>query len=66
MEAWSPPKVLEECGLLGHPETLRETNMLYNSMIHPLTKFTIKGVLWYQGKVVQINNYLLCIVKKTI
>ena len=25
-------------------------NSLYNGMIHPLTKFGIKGVLWYQGE----------------
>jgi sialate O-acetylesterase len=23
---------------------------LYNSMIHPLTGFTVKGILWYQGE----------------
>ncbi|WP_083698146.1 sialate O-acetylesterase [Shewanella sp. UCD-KL21] len=25
-------------------------SVLYNAMIHPLTRFTIKGVIWYQGE----------------
>jgi len=28
----------------------RMESVLYNKMIHPLTKFSIKGVLWYQGE----------------
>jgi len=27
-----------------------EVSCLYNGMIHPLTSFAIKGVLWYQGE----------------
>ena len=25
-------------------------SVLYNAMIHPLTKFAVKGVIWYQGE----------------
>jgi sialate O-acetylesterase len=35
------------------PEPIRAscvTSVLYNSMVHPLTKFPLKGVLWYQGE----------------
>lgn len=38
----------------GHPNEDREywvrIQSLYNGMIHPLTRFAIKGVLWYQGE----------------
>lgn len=27
-----------------------QVTVLYNAMIHPLTSYTIKGVLWYQGE----------------
>ena len=27
-----------------------EPTLLYNAMIHPITQFTIKGVIWYQGE----------------
>ncbi len=52
IEAWSPRDVLDEC---GNPPFSQDGNsnsdtVLYNAMIHPLTKMTIKGVLWYQGK----------------
>lgn len=34
------------------PKGLRQTSpaVLYNSMIHPLIPFTIRGVVWYQGE----------------
>lgn len=38
----------------GHPNEDREhwvrIQSLYNGMIHPLTRYAIKGVLWYQGE----------------
>lgn len=39
----------EAVGLTG-PSTL------YNTMVHPLTKQKIKGVIWYQGEHEAINN----------
>nr|WP_320118973.1 sialate O-acetylesterase [uncultured Marinifilum sp.] len=30
---------------------IRREGMLYNQMIHPLTKFPVKGIVWYQGEV---------------
>lgn len=34
----------------GNPEAIRAPSYLYNGTIHPLTKFTIRGVIWYQGE----------------
>ena len=52
IEAWSPPDVMEECGV--EDEGLNQENnhnqYLWNSMIHPLLRFTIKGAIWYQGE----------------
>lgn len=33
--------------LLSNPNT---PTVLYNGMLHPLTKFAIKGAIWYQGE----------------
>ena len=52
IEAWSPPEVLLECGV--EDDGLNQENnhnvYLWNSMIHPLLRFSIKGALWYQGE----------------
>lgn len=32
------------------PDSLRRPTGLYNAMIAPLQRFTIKGVIWYQGE----------------
>ena len=53
IEPWSPPESLEICNVdpsdpSGDPED--QNSYLYNAMIHPFIKMTIKGVLWYQGK----------------
>ena len=55
IEPWIPP-----AGLDGIPEDRRtparapaatsEWHHLYFGMIHPLTSFPVKGVLWYQGE----------------
>ena len=40
--------------LPGHPNEDRSnwhrTQSLYNGMVHPLTRFPVRGVLWYQGE----------------
>ena len=53
IEAWSPPETLETCGIEDHVEPEHDYNSnshLYNAMIHPFIKMSIKGVLWYQGE----------------
>ena len=43
-EAFSPHKNLPEVSLQNQPTSL------YNAMIAPLTNYSIKGILWYQGE----------------
>ena len=56
VEAWMSKEVLsayEEINLEGvdlSNDTRRIPTVLFNAMIHPLTSYTIKGVLWYQGE----------------
>ncbi|XP_033626189.1 sialate O-acetylesterase-like [Asterias rubens] len=65
IEVWSAPNVLQHCnatesieGLLEIDEELESLlgrdpkipTCLWNSMIHPMLNFTIKGVIWYQGE----------------
>ncbi len=42
------PPVLPLYPISNNPN--RDWNCLYNGYIHPLTRFAIKGVLWYQGE----------------
>jgi sialate O-acetylesterase len=58
-EAWTPAEGLKA---LGYKKELKQAEAapqnpagkfptrLYNGMIHPLRKFKIKGVIWYQGE----------------
>ncbi|MEE2934745.1 MAG: sialate O-acetylesterase [Planctomycetota bacterium] len=58
-EAWTPAAGLRK---LGYARELEQANTLpqkpgqkiptrlYNGMIHPLRKFRIRGVVWYQGE----------------
>jgi sialate O-acetylesterase len=46
IEQWSPPSVMSSCGV--SPQSY--DSQLYNAMITPLLKMTIKGALWYQGE----------------
>lgn len=52
IEAWSSPRALQQCGLnqteASPPKN--SSSVLWNAMIHPLLKMTIKGVIWYQGE----------------
>lgn len=53
VEAWSTPNGLEACGVepnIDETYPQHSNSYLYNAMIHPLFRFTIKSVLWYQGE----------------
>ena len=52
VEAWSPPEALEYCGITdtGVDDGQNHNEYLWNAMIHPFLKMTIKGALWYQGE----------------
>ncbi len=58
-EAWTPASglktlgyttELEQAATLPQQADQKVPTRLYNGMIHPLRKFKIKGVLWYQGE----------------
>jgi len=47
------PEGLSDCEIapFEDPNNPSASNSyLYNAMIHPIIKFTIKGAIWYQGK----------------
>jgi len=53
IESWSPADALEKCDTKDYNDfnsgkAARST--LYNAMISPLTKLSIKGINWYQGR----------------
>ncbi|XP_068173232.1 sialate O-acetylesterase [Antennarius striatus] len=50
VEAWSSTRALQQCGLEQNDSPVIKNSVLWNSMIHPLLKMTIKGALWYQGE----------------
>ena len=56
VQAWMSKEVISSCQEvnLDDVDITERTNhiptALFNSMIHPLTSFIIKGVLWYQGE----------------
>jgi len=58
-EAWTPASGLKALGFTGELQQAADLpqkadrkvpTRLYNGMIHPLRKFRIKGVVWYQGE----------------
>nr|XP_033773760.1 sialate O-acetylesterase [Geotrypetes seraphini] len=68
IEAWSSSRALEMCGLSNTYNSYlfdiltygpTDYSVLWNAMIHPLLKMTIKGAIWYQGEAnVQLHNDL--------
>ncbi|KAM4627989.1 sialate O-acetylesterase isoform 2-T2 [Polymixia lowei] len=51
VESWSSSRALHQCGLDGTEESSKGSNsVLWNAMIHPFLKMTIKGAIWYQGE----------------
>ncbi|XP_069764732.1 sialate O-acetylesterase isoform X2 [Narcine bancroftii] len=59
IEAWSSKRVLSRCGLPmnstnddpRHEVTgPHQPTVLWNAMIHPLTRMVLKGAIWYQGE----------------
>jgi sialate O-acetylesterase len=57
-EAWTPSRIIENDPDLSYYRSDPNRNewfpsfpsMLFNAMIHPLLKTTIKGAIWYQGE----------------
>jgi sialate O-acetylesterase len=48
IQRWMPKEVVESLQL--DLESTDGAGTLYHAMIHPLRRFTIKGVIWYQGE----------------
>ena len=48
IERWIPAEVYDNDATLT-ADNAAQKSTLYNLMINPLTKFNVKGVLWYQG-----------------
>ena len=59
IEPWMTREPLDDCDIDdyvddAHPET--SNTQIYNAMIHPLIRLSIKGALWYQGESNSGNN----------
>ena len=53
IEAWSPPETLQTCGIedyIDDKHDYQSNSHLYNAMIHPFHRMSIKGAVWYQGE----------------
>jgi sialate O-acetylesterase len=51
-EAWTSPEACEKLGdvVLKSGKNQNAPSHLYNAMISPMTRFPVKGVIWYQGE----------------
>ena len=62
VEAWMPQEPLDLCGVEpndnGDENNANRNSVLYNAMIHPLIRLSIKGALWYQGKKIYLNPFV--------
>ena len=61
-----PQEPLDLCNIEpfgnGDEDNPNQNSVLYNAMIHPLIRLSIKGALWYQGN--HLNN--LCLLKESL
>ena len=56
-----PKEPLDACNIEPYtnedPNNPNSNSVLYNAMIHPLVRMSIKGALWYQGR--NIKNFII-------
>ncbi len=48
IEPWTPKVGLDRVSSLASPNA--ENGDIYNGMIHPLTPWSLRGIIWYQGE----------------
>ncbi len=73
-EAWTPAESMNEEPELGYFNNHYNGSQwwpgthgaLYNAMIHPLTNYTIKGAIWYQGETNRADAKLYPLLMKTL
>jgi len=61
-QLWSPPEALDSCKNLGKPWEWPKnytSSELWNSLVVPLSRHVIKGVVWYQGEANSAVNLLV-------
>ena len=61
-----PKEPLDACNIEPwtneDPNNPNSNSVLYNAMIHPLIRVSIKGALWYQGKTKITNSLHLMLI----
>lgn len=53
IELWSSPDALKLCNIPNNSNRKKSAisnSQLWNAMMHPFTKMTVKGAIWYQGE----------------
>lgn len=58
VEAWSSQEALDECDVEPSvlPDQPQNSNTyLWNAMVYPLLRTTVKGFLWYQGEMTLVR-----------
>ncbi|XP_048766253.2 sialate O-acetylesterase-like [Ostrea edulis] len=53
IELWSSPDALKQCNIPQKSERQKKgisNSQLWNAMMNPFTKMTVKGAVWYQGE----------------
>ncbi|XP_065338319.1 sialate O-acetylesterase-like [Cloeon dipterum] len=48
LQSWMPKQVIEECQT-REAENTHPSSGIHNAIMHPLSKFTVRGVLWDHG-----------------
>ena len=50
VEAWTPDTAAAGCAPTAPERAPQASAGLYNAMIHPLTRYSLRGAFWFQGE----------------